>query len=1510
MDGEKIEQGGGGGNPLAEKWKDLEQQKRVEETTEETAEKVEASSDSEKSEAREGRPSFAERLRDAYSTQPTEVLLALWARKDQKAADEVIDAILRERAARYNDKSTEELMKPIEEALNGEARRKIKAESKSDPGSESEPAPAPAPAVEDSPESAFQIPEDNGEVLIGGTIDAEAKQQMIDDLAQNLSNQDKKSIISRVIKHGVLGVVTQELFRRKAGQQVESVLAEKGLQSTGESEAKPEGKFTKAALDKLSALFRIGTGEQGEKETAAARALVARHVDANLIRAREALKRGEASAELPEDASAADRMRKLLNRNEKIAKINGLDARLAVKDGKLVSLEEGEQPQSINTLMTQMVSALNGAETPEARAALLQGFDGQMQAQVDAWVEAGVLQEGEAGFLRSTTGENGEVKQSQFMQLLDKLAQAQNADDQVSDYIQKFALYRAENLNTEGSEHESLDRKSILDRMSARIGEKLGYPVSAVLGAATGYWGTSLAKSAVRTGLLSTGVATIPAGLIVGGVFGAAKGMLGAKSAIRERLRRQMDIQGSSIEESENPDENYAKILDKIKGEVLDENGALKADFLENLDNKLKDGNSPANAQELAALARYFAEQLGQENVSPEIKASSQDLLGRMMVLQDRMDKGFWSSMSYMGREDIATKQRETRQAIIRLYDKVVGTDEQGNVKDTDAAAALEQFVADHNGDESEEWKTFVKNTHGEIRREKKKYIKKRAFIGGAFGGAAAAGGMLIRHLQDELGAAAQVDNVYTNTGGNAIEDTTDSVGGVDMARSHDALNNALENNANAGTLMDTDGDGLYELTYTDVDGGTHTIEDLDFSTPGGVEGALQTLRDNGFDVDATEIGQNFAAGNTVSVEEYINSNPDLVSAVTSREWETNSDIVVGNPIPVDVDGDGVPDQFDIPITSSSGSVDVDLLDFAVTANEATEGNVLMFDVENGRVTIPAGSGIVDANGDFAGRFGEVVSNNGGAMTTYSTIEGGGIDQITTYDRYPTYGIVATSQDATLQFETPGVVAEHDWEAVGNTADPSNQAIVTEIDENGNVVSTSGVVNDVNESAGYSRSTDPYFEAAKQSPNAFGASEYDPNATPSEVMNEYVMQVSESPEQLEMLRSGLGMPGSASTVEELNARADDFEAMSESEQIAHAAETRDALIERLDGGTVITGNLSDSPMTASSYITSDADGNTILHTYHTSTPTTVGHFLTAKTADGSYIFDTPQIRQILGIPLDAEGYVVLRRDCAFQWGWVPARTAVEDFVPTPHRTTTTTTTTTTTVPDEPDTDEPDTDEPDTDEPDTDEPDTDEPDIDEPDIDEPDIDEPDTDEPEEPEKPEEPEEPGVVTKGPDTHAGDSSEHPPLDNTPTTSEREAETGNETIGAVEENHTNPDVAPGSEVNYNEQNVSVDDNTAFDQADADTATSPATTTQHSTSTDRWQNVSSAPEPQSSNAASESVNTGNGYTISSQEQLANINAGIQSEIDASQASPNDAAAVDTSVDTAASGDNTNGTTN
>ena len=227
-------------------------------------------------------------------------------------------------------------------------------------------------------------------MLIGGTIDAEAKQQMIDDLAQNLSNQDKKSIISRVIKHGVLGAVTQELFRRKAGQQVESILAERGLQSTGESVAKPEGKFTKAALDKLSTLFRIGTGEQGAKETAAARALVARHVDANLIRAREALKRGETSAELPEDASAADRMRKLLNRNEKIAKINGLDARLAVKDGKLVSLEEGEQPQSINALMTQMVSALNGAETPEARAALLQGFDSQMQTQVDAWVKAGI----------------------------------------------------------------------------------------------------------------------------------------------------------------------------------------------------------------------------------------------------------------------------------------------------------------------------------------------------------------------------------------------------------------------------------------------------------------------------------------------------------------------------------------------------------------------------------------------------------------------------------------------------------------------------------------------------------------------------------------------------------------------------------------------------------------------------------------------------------------------------------------------------------------------------------------------------------------------------------------------------------------------------------------------------------------------------------------------------------------------------------------------------------------
>ena len=1331
----------------------------------------------------------------------------------------------------------------------------------------------------DEPE--FKIP-DNGEQIVGGNLDKRSYERMRSDLAKKIYDAQGKDLREARknmsaprkfadwlwksgIKRGLLVSVSKYYAEKEAGRQLEASLKAQGLSTGPEAEksaSKPAGR-----IERL--LFK--SGFIGGATAQALRKSVGTHLDANLLRARMAAARGETSGEVDEKATAIQRIGKLLSGSEKLHKIDGLEAELAIKDGKLVG--EGAEKVKLNDLMQQMVNALNGAETEDARAEMLKNFGESIQEQAAAWSEAGILKGAEASFFLGGQAENGEATPSQFMKLIENLAATEAADDQVSQYIEKFSLYRAENLNTEGSRHESLERKTLIDSAAARLTERFGYPISAVAGGLIGYFGSSQGKTLVRGALAVTGIGTVPAAMVAGGAIGAIKGIVGSKAAVRDQLRKRMAGEGiADANDSPELDDAayYEKVLEGAKDKALDpDSGELKAEYVQSLKDKMAKGDS-VNAQELTALIRHFSssyDSLDGPNADA-VRDDAKELLGMAMVLQERMDKGYWSAMSYMGRGDISRKQADLKTTITELYDKLVGTNEEGAPQNTEAAEWLEEYVKSQNDEESEAWQDFQKSSRGKVRLERGKYVWGRIWRSAAIGGAAAAASTVVQGVMsgqspEEIAQrmihtpqAVDVDSA-SETAGNATSDATETAAG---AADVDALDNdvADTDNLTVGRVEDLDGDGLYEFTYTDTEGASHTIEDLDFSSPNAIQESFQRLEDAGFTVDTEEIGQNFAEGSTVSVEEYLSSNPDQVVNITSREWPGG--VTIGSPVAVDIDGDGIPDQYDIAITSDSG-VDVDSLDFAVTANGTTGGSAILLDIEDGKVTIPAGSGLVDANGNFAGRFGEVVENNGGALRVYSTIEGNGVSQITTFDRYPTYAVTISNGTTTMSFETPGAVADHDWEAVGNVQDLSNSAVVTQIDHEGNVVGTEARVYDIKEARGYSRQTDPFFETGKQSPNTFGASAFDAADDPVDVMNDYVAQVSESPEQLELLRSSLGMEDSASTVEELNEFANRFENMTEAEQLLRAEETRDALIERLQGGTIVVDELADSPATASSYITSGADGSTILHTYHSSAPQTIGHTLDAFAADGTHIFDSPQLRRIFGIDADALGHFELRLECGYQVVWCPDYLEVENYVPTPTTTTTTTSEPPTTTPPTTTTDEPD----DPDEPDN-------------------PDNPDT--PDTPDEPDNPDNPGTVPKGSNTHAGD--DHEQLGTTPTTEEHEAETGTETIEGTADNHVNPSTAPGSEVNYEDQDVAADDDTAFDQADADTATSEETTSQYDTNTDAWQGESSASgETVTSDAAEGSVNTGNNYTDYSQSESADIFQNIQNE-DAARVSAGD----------------------
>ena len=82
-------------------------------------------------------------------------------------------------------------------------------------------------------------------------------------------------------------------------------------------------------------------------------------------------------------------------------------------------------------------------------------------------------------------------------------------------------------------------------------------------------------------------------------------------------------------------------------------------------------------------------------------------------------------------------------------------------------------------------------------------------------------------------------------------------------------------------------------------------------------------------------------------------------------------------------------------------------------------------------------------------------------------------------------------------------------------------------------------------------------------------------------------------------------------------------------------------------------------------------------------------------------------------------------------------------------------------------------------------------------------------------------------------------------------------------------------------------DDNTAFDQADADTATSSETTSQYNPTTENWQGTPSTPEAPPSNAAEGSVNTGNDYTSTTTDQKADIFEDMLAEDSARDAASN-----------------------
>ncbi len=454
------------------------------------------------------------------------------------------------------------------------------------------------------------------------------------------------------------------------------------------------------------------------------------------------------------------------------------------------------------------------------------------------------------------------------------------------------------------------------------------------------------------------------------------------------------------------------------------------------------------------------------------------------------------------------------------------------------------------------------------------------------------------------------------------------------------------ETEANAGiTFEDRDGDGTLavydaegkaiisekEGLHFDEETGKISSKDLALLKERGVDikelEPKSEMMDGGYTKESVE---NYFSKDNANYVENVDANSGEIDAgntvtdiersgwVTTADGNRAADVIVGQE-PVN-EGDIV-----LQVVSHDEAVDVDDLQVVLTASKEMNDMGIVLDVaEDGTVTIPADSAaasmFAEGTGSFAGRSLEVVREaaSGDGYEVLSTNFGS--------NTLENVGFTAPVEKLTYMYEINGesvsipeaARAGYELSLVG--AESMRDSGGVEYTSSTNRISVNGLAADddsetfrlVQRSGNYSEVDDPFFSAEKEAPalsgenmvrKMVGANESMTDAeadaalieavntgqiTTGDVVNEYLEQAGNSPEQITTMRAMLGDfefdvdgDGTAElidTAEEINAVADILKDSAEPEGYsAFVNDTYELLAEKLDGGEIRLVNYVDEP---------------------------------------------------------------------------------------------------------------------------------------------------------------------------------------------------------------------------------------------------------------------------------------------------------------------------------------------
>jgi len=798
--------------------------------------------------------------------------------------------------------------------------------------------------------------------------------------------------------------------------------------------------------------------------------------------------------------------------------------------------------------------------------------------------------------------------------------------------------------------------------------------------------------------------------------------------------------------------------------------------------------------------------------------------------------------------------------------------------------------------------------------KEKRKYIARQALvdgvIGAAVGGSIGAIASAVREasLSGAAAGTAEADDL-TGEAGDNNGSIFEPVNGGELGQEGEIITGNPED-------IDLNPDFAEGAHSFNLEIKGEEIADIEFNPDGSLtEETLRELEAKGIEVN-TEIIERAIPGATkeVSLEEFFspeNAEENGLFEITGRSWNTNDGdarAIIGN---IHMGDEG---SIIVQVAERPGEdLNLDEMKMIFTPGNGVENIGITVDVQpDGSVIIPADSPVADLfdGSEYQGGFAELIrEGEDGRIEVFATIGDGRPDIDTLTIANPSaveniYNYTITVDGTTYELDVPPSVymATHlenatGMEAIKGLDEPIGYeavagSAVTELRTNsGELVQ----VEQVEHYGGYSEAADSYFSELKDSANNSGVSvvremvgaegaglssrEIDQiflekiesgEITEGDVIETYLETMGKSPEALvttrammggfEMDLNGDGVLDLIDTQDEINIAADILSSSDGYSEFVN--DTFDEFYDKIEGGSIEFIDYAEEQYQYSTWGVLDEKNHNVLQRLGRINGPTHGVGIVFKDAAGNSIYDEATVRKLWRLPENYDlDYIADRLNCIQKTGrgiflkTDPENTKVEPEKTEPEKTESEKT--------EPEKTEVEKTESEKTESEKTEPEKTESEKTEPEKTEDEKTGSEKTEPEktEPEKtsPEktgsEKTEPEITPKGPDANAGDETDLPL---TP-------EQGDDFVQPTEDNHVNPNVAPGTQVT-----TPPTDDSAFNQMDADTATGDDTTSQYDTDTSGWQGE---PEPAPENRPTE-ANPGSAeenIPNRSDEELANL---------------------------------------